>query len=155
MSQHRKLLLMLLIGTSAFGPIGCQSSSLTSEHQDEEAHEQPAHMPVSFAAAVADLPHRLEMLETTSKAQAQARSDQIHELEDIIRWLPELAGDSDLRKSDWESAKRLSDELEKLLALWFAQADQRAAPVPACDSILEALKRLAEKSQSVQEAVWK
>lgn len=146
---------MLLAILSLFGMIGCQSRSSTLEHLGEEAHELPAHRPLNFAAAIDGLPSRLAMLETTSKSEKPTRLEQVHELEDILRWLPELASDSDLRKSDWEKARKASVDLEELLRPWLAQASEGAATHPECTAILETLKQLAHKSEESQEAVWK
>lgn len=144
---------MLLVIMSLLGMVGCQSRSSTSEHLGEEAHDLPAHRPVSFAAAVEDLPRRLAMLEATSNSEHSARLEQLHELEDILRWLPELASDSDLRKSDWEKATKASSELEDLLRPWLLQVSEKPVPHPDCSAILERLKHLAKKSQESQEAV--
>ena len=109
--------------------------------------------PYSFAAAIEDLPRRLSMLEATSNSEHLARLEQLHELEDILRWLPELASESDLRKSDWEKATKASSELEELLRPWLSQVSEKSVPHPDCGAILETLKHLAKKSQESQEAV--
>ncbi|MFN9717777.1 MAG: hypothetical protein ACK58L_03725 [Planctomycetota bacterium] len=80
------------------------------DHHDDDHHHVPDHKPENFALLVTSLEARL-------KATAFLDRDR-DEVMDIVRWLPEFAADSDLRRKDFESAVQVSRmlllELEQL-----------------------------------------
>lgn len=93
---------------------GCLQSPGGDEEELE--HQIPPHKPRSLAAAVIELERRNPGLPLAERDSS--RSDpagQRQELEDIIRWLPELAADSDLKKENWDALQRLAIELEQLI----------------------------------------
>jgi hypothetical protein len=93
--------------------IGCRGGGT-----DRAEHVTPAHKPLDYAAAV----ERLEDLRRAILA-GQTRSpnelDWFVELQDVARWLPELAADSDLEEASWnrvdEVAQRLVDRTTAVL----------------------------------------
>lgn len=78
---------------------------------DEAEHERPAHKPYSVAAAV----ERLEQLHGIISSEAPLPQDQpidiFAEYIDVVRWLPELAADSDLSRERWERIDGRAAEL--------------------------------------------
>ena len=134
----------LLIGISGCGPVVPPSSS-TKEQADDyhSSHGMAAHRPESFVAAVEQLATRYETLAATPSNIAVA----LQELKDIVRWLPELAGDSELRRADWERVQRRTLELQQRSEPWKTVND--AADPEArnhYEKIVAELRPLAEKS---------
>jgi hypothetical protein len=90
---------------------GCGSGT---PHEEEEhgSHAAPAHKPATFADAVTETGRRFG--ELAGPLSAEDRAKRLVELDDILRWLPELAGDTDLKRADWDAAKGLVDQLVAL-----------------------------------------
>lgn len=103
--------------------VGCGSSSVSSgtvedsEHHDEHLeHHRPEHRPASFTAAVEQIARRHARIQAKMmKKSDQSLDHEISELLDILVWLPEIAGDSELRQSDWETVKQHAESLASLL----------------------------------------
>jgi hypothetical protein len=80
---------------------------------DEDRHLEhviPAHKPRSYAETVEQLDRRIQSLSDADSGSE--RITQLEELGDIIRWLPELAADSDLRKPHWEQARDVAVRMQ-------------------------------------------
>lgn len=127
---------------------GC---ALAKSDDDGELHHiTPAHKPASFAAAVPDLRSRLnELTDTESVSVDDLRR---RELLDILIWLPELAGDSDLEKADWDLVQRTVAELEQLLASGPTSGAIPSATVTAMQQKLDLLTPLMARSQQLVSA---
>lgn len=139
----------LLIGIPGCGPVVPPSSSTTEPPNDyHSSHGIAAHRPESFAAAVEQLATRYEALAATPSENSAANvTVALQELKDIVRWLPELAGDSDLRRADWEQVQRLSLELQQRIELWKSVNDAtETAARTHYEKIVAELRPLAEKS---------
>lgn len=112
---------------------GC-SDSETEEHLE---HVIPAHKPKNFAEAVSELNSR-----EAAFFDGSASDEMKQEMIDIIVWLPELAADSDLRRDNWETVQKTSQELSKIAASpsseqppesWNSHLDELEAIVPFSD----------------------
>lgn len=89
----------------------CQSQAEV-EHLE---HVSPEHKPASYIEAVKQLQFRItEALD--EKGDKHNQTQRLSELGDIIRWLPENAADSDLKKADWEQIEQIARRLEA----WYA-----------------------------------
>jgi len=81
---------------------------------EEPKHERPAHKPYSFSAAVERL-ERLERLHAEISRDLTSPRNQtadiFAEYFDVVRWLPELAADSDLSKELWDRIDTQSNVL--------------------------------------------
>ena len=100
------------------GPVG---SPQTGAESVEESHGMVAHKPHSFDEAVVALRDRFAVLvgeENEASGTAPTGERGVNELTDIVRWLPELAGDSDLGREDWYRVQATARDLEKLTAGW-------------------------------------
>lgn len=86
--------------------VGC--GDVAEDHHLE--HVIPKHKPRDLAASVVQLELRGAVV-----LSAQGTADARRELLDIVRWLPELAADSDLRRPQWERVTLVSRSLEELL----------------------------------------
>lgn len=97
--------LMWLLGLG-FMMSGCGASSRGDQAQrgDEQhlEHHVPAHKPRNVLSAWPDLKQRLEGLKESSPPL------ELTELRDIFGWLPELAGDTDLKRPAWEQIQSFS-----------------------------------------------
>ncbi len=105
-------LLCLAASVLTIAVSGCQSSA-SGDDDSRLEHHVPAHKPPTFRAAVEQLQIRSQHL--TGESAADHSATERTELLDIIRWLPELAGDSDLRRPDWEQVQRESREMAQLI----------------------------------------
>jgi hypothetical protein len=143
-----RLLALLLAASMPFSSAGCQQSSSRADHEHEEAHQLPPHRPASFTAAAPDLRQRLTALASDAPTVNAQRQVQVQELKDILRWLPELAGDTDLRKSDWEQVNACARELKQLVAPLGTDSTSHNFPLAECLQIVDRLQSLADKLQS-------
>lgn len=105
------------------------------EH-DHDHHHVPDHKPENFSSLVINLDSRLQATEFSDHSW--------EEVIDLVRWVPELAADSDLRRKDFESAVRVSESL-------LAELDQivRQKPVRISQKAFDGvgvLKDLATRS---------
>ncbi len=99
---------------------GCETSVPVSSQAGDEHHLEhhvPDHKPKSIQGAWADLQVRVESISPSSPAT------EFYKLRDILGWLPELAGDSDLKRDAWERIEDFSsvsllttESMENLLA---------------------------------------
>ena len=129
---------------------GCGRSS---PHDDHLEHHTPAHKPAEFSAAVREVQRRATAL---AGGDAAANEPDLHELLDILRWLPELAGDSDLPEADWN---RVSETAGQLIALYeplqIAHGRGQKSSFPAAEQIeplLSELRAAAHKAAELQPA---
>lgn len=107
------------------------------EHDhDHEHHHVPDHKPENFSMLVTSLDERLHASEIDEHDW--------DEIIDIVRWIPELAADSDLRRKDFESALHIS---EILMAELQPLTKQKPAPISKkVEDAIGALKDLATRS---------
>lgn len=101
--MHVKTLILLLLAVLA----GCGRAPDEDRHLE---HVIPAHKPHSYAETVDQLQQRVQALSHTGSGSD--RTVPLEELGDIIRWLPELAADSDLRKLQWEQARDIAARMQ-------------------------------------------
>jgi hypothetical protein len=93
---------------------GCSTSSEHAEHAD---HEIPEHRPRDFPHAVKRIRHRLAQFTMLIEVRdAELAAKKFKELQDIVRWLPELAGESDLPEAEWNEVQQISRSLQTSLA---------------------------------------
>jgi hypothetical protein len=120
------------VATGCAGPAG--------DHA-EEAHAVPAHHPRTFRRAVAEIGRRGATL-SNSGLDAGIRDRERLELLDIVRWLPELAADTDLGRRDWElvrdAARDLADGVERSSGSGAAGADLTGVLEQAMKTLTEA-----------------
>ncbi len=124
--------LVLLIHFAGCGPSAVDSPTDQSKAGSslEESHGVAAHKPHSFGEAVEALETRVIALSTTDSAGDQeGMSTKFAELADIVRWLPELAADSDLGRKDWTTAQGVAKRLETEMEGW----SQRSTPLTAAE----------------------
>lgn len=108
--SRRRILLSAAVIQSAMmlaGAVGCGHGSYA-----EPEHHTPEHKPASYPAAVHQLLalHREIMNDEPPRSERQI--DVFAEMFDLIRWLPELAADSDLPKEPWGNVERTSRHWE-------------------------------------------
>lgn len=130
---------MLILGVMMAG--GCAGPA--GDHE-EDAHALPEHHPRTFRRAVVEIGHRGGVL-TSGMLEGPQWELQRRQLLDIVRWLPELAADTELGRRDWESVNDASRTLARELQS-FADAGDRAASREAALSraLGEAMKTLSD-----------
>lgn len=124
---------------------GCAGSSSNADEEERLEHHIPAHKPTSFARAIPELDRRFH--DPALGAGTKRVDPRWSELADIVRWLPELAADSDLRRQDWERVQQLTGELSRHLQQWEAAAAERSRILAAVESILAELLPIAARSE--------
>ena len=100
----------LCICLSLFAFFGCRNDSV-----EEAEHHHPAHKPATFPSAVERLlALQVEIRQGTSRPTGQI--DVFSEAYDIVRWLPDLAADSDLKEESWNRIDHVARQMEAMLA---------------------------------------
>ncbi|AMV33063.1 hypothetical protein VN12_13140 [Pirellula sp. SH-Sr6A] len=87
--------------------IGCGGEK---ESLHELEHEIPAHWPADFQDAISKIEQRTEALKSTHRG-TETRS----ELVEIVGWVPEIAGDTDLPEELWVPIYRTCETLRRHL----------------------------------------
>ena len=88
---------------------GCHRATATDH--DHLEHHVPPHKPANVAAAIDQIEHRFEAMAHGERTRGSERVTELKELVDIVRWLPEIAGDSDLREPQWNTVDQISEKL--------------------------------------------
>lgn len=104
-------------------------------------HHVPPHRPANFTHAVRDLEQRLRELD-----RGPVSDEQMTELLDIVRWLPEIAGDSDLRKPDWDTVQQTAERLEKQLQNFPTEGSSRRDVFVVIWKLWDSLEPLVPKA---------
>ncbi|MDX1948047.1 MAG: hypothetical protein SFU86_21795 [Pirellulaceae bacterium] len=99
------ILLAVVLAASA----GCRRAG--ASHDDHLEHHVPPHKPPDLRAAIDQIDERTHALEHAQSQPAAEVAPQLRELLDIVRWLPELAGDSDLAEADWNQVEQASRQM--------------------------------------------
>jgi hypothetical protein len=100
---------LVLLGSLLVLAAGCHGT-----HVEEAEHHTPAHKPADYPAAV----DRLLVLHVEINSGRHRASEQIDafvEAHDIVRWLPDLAADSDLSEKPWNAVYSTAQQLEAIL----------------------------------------
>jgi len=98
---------------------------------EQHDHERPAHKPSNLSDAVDELTRRFARLRAPS---ARDTTTELNEWRDIVRWLPELAADSDLPKAQWDQLHATAQDLAQLNEQLAAVVTERRE----CDAQLRA-----------------
>lgn len=109
-SSAMRLMLLLLLACCVLGCGG-------GEHHedDEEDHHIPPHRPANLSAAVSQLEERPAALLKAIESKDSSAETLFSELRDIVRWVPEIAADSDMTKQPWDEVHAAALKLEQLL----------------------------------------
>lgn len=131
--------------------IGCDPSPPEIVSKDEttgyeSSHGHAAHRPANFRAAIEQLALRgLALRSDAAPDRETPFATRLQQLKDIIHWLPELAGDSDLRRNDWEQVQQRTKQLEELVDRWTDPKVVHSGQTEY-DRLVAELGPLAEKS---------
>ena len=99
--------------------VGCKGSV---QHGEEASHALPPHHPRTFHRAVDAIAERHAIISASAAVEAdrdRARS----ELLDILRWLPDLAADTSLKRSDWDEVAAIAGSLTRAVETGVATAN--------------------------------
>ena len=128
---------------------GCGAGGTTSE-EDHGKHVDPPHKPATFAEAAKQIDPRLE--ELAGPLASDIRAKRLVELDDILRWLPQLAGDTDLRRADWDEVNGLTARIVALRQGQQAETSFPPALVQQARPLTSRLSELAAKTTPAQGA---
>lgn len=121
---------------------------------DGAEHHVPEHRPQNFTDGVRAVHSRLAKFSADGAPEnRQQFAPEAQELREIIQWLPELAAETDLRKTDWDRvqavSRRLTARWDNVAASLADGSSAKVAPVISdMDGDLAELDRLAEKANS-------
>jgi hypothetical protein len=103
--------------------VGCPAQPTAAEpaeHEHERGlhdhdHHVSEHRPRDFGEAVAALRrlHR-HVFEELEEGHFDHAAEELSQLRDVIRWLPEIAGDSDMPEGQWNEAHAAAKRLEQI-----------------------------------------
>ena len=117
-------------------------------HGDDEhlEHFVPPHKPADFAALVQQLELRIpELAGKWSDDGRVKNAAAVQELTDIFGWIPELAADSELRKTDFEHATAAGVRLHELVQQSFGP-QSKAHDSAKFEPLIEELQVLVPKA---------
>jgi hypothetical protein len=117
--------------------IGCVQGCVQGrESLHEMDHTQPAHWPVDLRDAKEKLQAR-ESIGRSTDSTPEARQQARQELLDIVRWMPEIAADTDMPESTWNKIYERSESIRKAL-----QSNRSAGEVgPDIESLCQLLEQ--------------
>jgi Fe-S-cluster formation regulator IscX/YfhJ len=98
--------LLLLIGLCVFS-MGCGSSTPIKQAE----HDLPAHRPVDLATYAESYSQRFVAWQQAQQFSSQ--DPRFIEFHDLLRWLPEIAAESDLPEQEWNKLAEQSASLEQ------------------------------------------
>lgn len=104
LTGRRVVLLLSLVSL-----VGCLQSP--ADDDDRLEHVIPAHKPAGYVEATNQLALRGHRY-FSGQLDAASRT----ELREILEWLPELAADTDLTRSQWDRVQEIRRELSRLVA---------------------------------------
>lgn len=134
----------LLVALACVATAGCHRASATDE--DHLEHHVPPHKPQNLTSAIDEIERRFEVLAHGREVPIADRAAQLQELVDIIRWLPEIAGDSDLPEEQWNVVDQVSEKFWPLLQgqLDHANRGEDISLEPLHSSVSTAIRQLRE-----------
>lgn len=109
------------------GVLGCGAAP-PDNHDEEAEHHVPEHRPADLMQAVQELESRPIALRDSIANKAPDVETRFSELRDIVRWVPEIAGDSALKKKSWDEVHAAALNLEELLPQQAAQWSEAFKP---------------------------
>ncbi|TWT29636.1 hypothetical protein [Blastopirellula retiformator] len=147
MCLSRSIVWSLTVACAALLAAGCGAQ--TEEHAE---HRDPPHYPNGFVGAV----QRLRAIEVAASekrliASAHPDGDVVREAADLVRWLPELAADTDLSRDDWNEMFAATASLRSEAVRWSSQqADTGQDRTTFCARIAETLPGLEQHAATIQ-----
>jgi hypothetical protein len=132
---------MLLLATGCHRP--------AADEHDHLEHHKPPHKPGSLPVAVVALEVRFAALQAASKFQTEGEIARLRQFVEIVRWLPDIAGDSDLPEAEWNVVHDVSSELAPPFAdqLRRAERGQGVDLAPLAEPFGNQLTRLRAVAQ--------
>lgn len=115
------------------------------EHED--AHAVPEHHPRTFRQAVIDMAHRGTVL-TSGMLDGGSREIQRSHLLDIVRWLPELAADTEMGRRDWERVRDVARQLAGELEGFAGGSPEDASRLAGLTAMLESATKMLSAMES-------
>jgi hypothetical protein len=149
-TKHRGFRALWALFVVVAGSGGCLNFTASGEHAEHAHHEIPVHRPSNFPHGVRRLRYRLEQFATTlTLDDAKLSERKYSELRDIVRWLPELAGESDLPEPEWEQVVAATQSIQQQLPPWPEQerwltASRWQELCEACEPSLARLDMIAK-----------
>lgn len=125
-----------LMAASMVMPLASVGCTAGVQHGQEVSHALPSHHPQTFHRAVDAIAERSAIISMSAAAEAdrdRARS----ELLDILRWLPDLAADTPLNRSNWDEVAAIAGSLTRTVEAGAATAN--------VDEEIAALRRIENR----------
>lgn len=127
---------------------GCQKGAA----EEEEAHHIPGHLPADFDQALTRVEQLVAHLKDGVALEAMPAEVNVEtELRDVVRWLPELAAQSDLKEADWNVVDGATIELIEQFSSEKAPPEKWIGKGETFAKIAELPERLAEVRQKYRD----
>lgn len=130
--------------------VGCEAAS-----SGEEGHHHHVHQRLTFTEAVGEIQRRSKRFtsrEVSNDAALQAWKKQ--KLLGVIRQLPELAADTELKKKSWDQVNTISKELLEILHPQDGMSNERGLVDAArFTTLIGELEQLVSSTESVDSSV--
>lgn len=138
----------LLFGAAAtLFQSGCWRATESSPADDHLEHHVPEHRPRSFSQGVTQIERRLALITAGPADSNDDFEQQATELREILEWIPDLAGDSDMKKAEWDqvnaAARELLHEYNRALPQWRTGSPSAGSALTAPLARLRALAQAA------------
>lgn len=124
------------------GACGC-GISLNDKGSDKLEHARPDHKPHSLPELVDQLRSRVDRF-----GQGKTSDQDIEQFEEIVSWIPEIAGETDLREKEWELATAISERLRIRFQKAAEKQDFDKTTTDELRDLIDLLRPLADLSRS-------
>ena len=127
---------------------GCQGK----QGVEEEDHHIPEHLPADFDQALTRIEQLAAHLGTGAALEKMPTEVNVStELRDVVRWLPELAAQSDLAEEDWNQVDRATVDLIEKFAKSQEPPERWIGEGEVFSAIADLPKKLAEVRQKYRD----
>lgn len=135
-------LIFLAIPAVLCGVCGCGISHSEKEN-DKLEHARPDHKPHSLPELVDQLRVRVDRF-----GEGKRSDRDLEQFEEIVNWIPEIAGETDLREKEWELATAISERLRTRFQKAVEKQDFDKKTTDELRDLIDLLQPLADLSRS-------
>lgn len=134
---------------------GGEARSSARDRFHEHDHHVAEHRPADFPAAVDQISERFdEFRKEYDSGDREHALEDLAALLDIVRWLPEIAADSDLPETPWNRVREIAQRLDGLLTRYVDQRSDRAPATVAPDDAMMFAADVDALQQIVDRGEW-
>ncbi|MDX2037638.1 MAG: hypothetical protein SFX72_13380 [Isosphaeraceae bacterium] len=125
---------------------GCSADDHDDHDEDHIGHEIPAHKPRDLPQAVSSI-RALAREFGSAPSQTPIARDRVEIAVDVARWLPEIAGDSDLPEKEWNLVNDAAIPISKAFETIAATTGDRSKPIAELDARIRDLEAIISRAE--------